>query len=152
MPHQFKSQKCVFCAIITGEESSVTVYRTDLFIAFLDKRPLFPGHVLLLPVQHYQTLTDIPKETLGPLFETAQMLCCAVEQAMNADGTFVAINNRVSQSIPHLHIHIVPRKKGDGLRGFFWPRSRYHDTMEMSQIAHRIVTHITMIAKKNPFK
>ena len=107
------------------------VFEDEVSIAFLDHRPLFPGHTLLAPKEHYETLTDMPGELVGPLFTNARRLARAVEQGMAAEGTFVAINNRVSQSVPHLHIHIVPRRKGDGLRGFFWPRQKYKDDNEI---------------------
>lgn len=94
-------------------------------LAFLDHRPLFPGHCLLIPKQHYETLSDLPPKSIEPLFSAAQRLARAVELGMQAEGSFVAINNRVSQSVPHLHVHVVPRRKKDGLRGFFWPRGRY---------------------------
>jgi len=106
--------------------------------AFLDQRPLFPGHCLLIPRDHYETLTDLPPELVGPLFQNARLLARAVEVGLGAEGSFVAINNRVSQSVPHLHIHIVPRRKGDGLRGFFWPRQRYASEAEMAEIARKL--------------
>ena len=106
--------------------------------AFLDQRPLFPGHCLLIPREHYETLIDLPPELVGPLFQNARLLARAVEVGLGAEGSFVAINNRVSQSVPHLHIHIVPRRKGDGLRGFFWPRQRYASEAEMAEIARKL--------------
>jgi histidine triad (HIT) family protein len=107
------------------------VFEDEFSLAFLDQRPLFPGHCLLVPKQHYATLTDLPAELIMPLFAAAQRLAQAVEEGMSAEGTFVAINNRVSQSVPHLHIHIVPRRRKDGLKGFFWPRNRYEDEAAM---------------------
>ena len=101
------------------------VYEDERFLAFLDHRPLFPGHALLIPREHVETLLDAPRELLGPLLEATQRLSVAVRDAMEATGTFVAMNNVVSQSVPHLHCHVVPRTKGDGLRGFFWPRTTY---------------------------
>lgn len=103
-------------------------------MAFLDHRPLFPGHCLLVPKEHYETLMDLPASLLGPLFSHAQLLAQAVEQGLEADGSFVAINNRISQSVSHLHIHIVPRRKKDGLKGFFWPRSPYKDHAAMVRV------------------
>ena len=103
------------------------MYEDAEMLAFLDIRPLFPGHVLLCPREHYKTLSDLPAELTGPLLGKTQLLSQAVEAAVDADGTFIAINNKVSQSVPHLHIHIVPRRKRDGLRGFFWPRIPYKD-------------------------
>jgi histidine triad (HIT) family protein len=114
--------ECVFCHQIAREHF---VFEDDVSVAFLDERPLFPGHVLLIPKQHYETLADLPEAIVGPFFKNVQLLARAVEQAMAAEGSFVAINNRVSQSVPHLHVHIVPRRKKDGLRGFFWPRQPY---------------------------
>lgn len=111
-------------------------------LAFLDHRPLFPGHVLLIPREHHETLKDLPPGLMGPLFANAQMLSQAVEMAMGAEGTFLAINNRVSQSVPHLHVHIVPRRKGDGLRGFFWPRRKYETAEEMERVKASIISAI----------
>jgi histidine triad (HIT) family protein len=107
-------------------------------VAFLDHRPLFPGHCLLLPREHHETLMDLPAELIQPLFRNAQILARAVEEAMQAEGVFVAMNNHVSQSVPHLHIHIVPRRKKDGLRGFFWPRQKYKDAEEMQAVQSAI--------------
>lgn len=123
--------KCVFCDIINGQAKAEIVFEDDVAIAFLDTKPLFHGHVLLVPREHHETLNDLPAKTLPDLFDRAQRLSRAVEQGMNAQGTFVAINNRVSQSVPHLHIHIVPRTKGDGLRGFFWPRGKYAEDRQL---------------------
>ena len=103
-------------------------------MAFLDRRPLFPGHCLLITKAHFRTLTDLPAEIVGPLFLNAQLLAKTVQEAMKAEGTFVAINNVVSQSVPHFHIHVVPRSKGDGLRGFFWPRSTYKTAEAMTAV------------------
>jgi histidine triad (HIT) family protein len=116
---------CSFCAIAGGQSQAHLVLEDDLSVAFLDHRPLFVGHCLLIPRAHHETLADLPAPLLAPLFANAQLLARSVEQAFGADGSFVAINNRVSQSVPHLHVHVVPRKRGDGLRGFFWPRQRY---------------------------
>ena len=103
------------------------VYRDGESVAFLDKHPLFPGHVLLCPREHYETVADLPLELTGPIMAATQLLAKAVQAAVNAEGTFIAINNRVSQTVPHLHIHIVPRRRRDGLKGFFWPRQQYED-------------------------
>jgi histidine triad (HIT) family protein len=120
------SQKpCVFCAIVRGEAHGWIVARGEAFAAFLDLTPLFHGHVLLVPSRHVETLGELEPEEVGPLFEQARRLARAVEHACGAGGTFVAMNNRVSQSVPHLHVHVVPRTKGDGLKGFFWPRKKY---------------------------
>ena len=118
---------CVFCAIAAGELPAHIVFEDADSVGFLDSHPLFPGHVLLCPREHYVTLTDLPSELTAPIFKTTQLLARAVESALDAEGTFVAINNRVSQTVPHLHIHVVPRRRHDGLRGFFWPRQQYRD-------------------------
>ena len=128
---------CAFCRIVAGGESHV-VLDEDGCLAFLDHRPVFPGHCLLVPKDHFETLADLPADRVAPLFERARALSAAVEAGMSADGTFVAINNRVSQSVPHLHIHVVPRRKKDGLRGFFWPRLRYGSPEEMRDAQARI--------------
>lgn len=119
--------RCVFCAVISGQREAAIVYRDQVAIAFLDHRPLFPGHLLIVPRQHVETLPELPGGQVEPLFRAVQTLSAAVVTAMGAEGSFVAINNKVSQSVPHLHIHIVPRRKGDGLKGFFWPRQKYRD-------------------------
>lgn len=118
---------CPFCKIVRSEAQSYTIFEDDNTLAFLDKRPVFPGHSLLIPKSHYETLIDLPTSLIGPLFQNAQLLARAMEQGLQAEGTFVAINNRISQSVPHVHIHIVPRHKKDGLKGFFWPRQHYTD-------------------------
>ena len=118
---------CVFCKIATAEIPAFIVYEDKNFIAFLDSDPLFPGHVLLCPREHYVTLLELPHTLAGVTMETIQLLARAVESAVDAEGTFIAINNRVSQTVPHLHIHIVPRRRRDGLKGFFWPRQKYQD-------------------------
>jgi len=128
----------VFCAIVAGDSPAYVVASDDATLAFLDVRPVFPGHVLLVPREHHQTLGDLPPALVGPLFDAAQRLARAVEAAMEAHGTFVAMNNGVSQSVPHLHVHIVPRRRKDGLRGFFWPRQRYPDEAGTEAVAARI--------------
>jgi len=107
-------------------------------MAFLDARPVFPGHTLLVPKQHFETLIDLPAPLVGPLFQNAQLLARAMETGLKADGTFVAINNHVSQSVPHMHIHVVPRHYKDGLKGFFWPRQKYKDQQEILAIQHTL--------------
>jgi histidine triad (HIT) family protein len=119
------SASCIFCDIVAGRTPAAIVLEDELHLAFLDHRPLFEGHVLLVPRAHHETLEDLPPDLVGPLFTTARRLATAVRTAMEAEGTFVAMNNKVSQSVPHLHVHVVPRRKGDGLRGFFWPRTKY---------------------------
>ena len=127
--------ECLFCRIVSGELPATIVYEDENSIAFLDHRPLFPGHTLLVPRQHVETLGELPKKLVAPYFDAAQLLAVTVEAAMEAEGTFVAMNNRVSQSVPHLHVHIVPRRRKDGLKGFFWPRTKYktEDEMEATQ-------------------
>ena len=122
-----REEGCIFCAIVAGEAEAEIVHSDELAVGFLDQRPLFHGHVLLVPRDHYETLADLPAEQVGPLFELVQRMSVAVRDGMGAKGSFVAMNNKVSQSVPHLHVHIVPRTKGDGLRGFFWPRTKYKD-------------------------
>jgi histidine triad (HIT) family protein len=131
-------ENCLFCRIVSGGLASVVVFEDKNTLAFLDHRPLFPGHTLLVPREHYETLTDLPAKQVGPLFENAQLLARGVETAMEAEGTFVAMNNRVSQSVPHLHIHVVPRRRKDGLKGFFWPRTKYKDVEEMQLVQQKI--------------
>jgi histidine triad (HIT) family protein len=120
---------CVFCSIVSGKEGSHPVLEDDSCVAFLDHRPLLPGHCLLLPRAHAETLPDLPPEMLAPLFANAQLLCRAVEEGLGAEGSFVAVNNKISQSVPHLHVHVVPRWKGDGLFSvkLLWKRSPYKD-------------------------
>ena len=129
---------CVFCSIVQAEVPAYVVLDDPIAVAFLDTRPLFPGHVLLVPRGHHETLTDLPTELVGPLFERAQRLAGAVQAAMGAAGTFVAMNNTISQSVPHLHVHVVPRNKRDGLRGFFWPRATYRDDAHATEVAASI--------------
>jgi histidine triad (HIT) family protein len=133
---------CLFCRIVTEEVPAHTVLDEPEVTAFLDIRPLFPGHSLLVPRSHYETLADVPATLLSPLFSAVQRLAQGVEEAMDAHGTFVALNNRVSQSVAHFHVHVVPRRRKDGLRGFFWPRQRYADDDQMAQVAARIRTSV----------
>lgn len=137
--------ECVFCQIIKGEMSAPVVFEDDVSFAFLDHRPLFPGHVLLVPKIHYPTLPDLPDNLITPIFRNAQLLARAVEQAMEAEGTFVAINNRVSQSVPHLHIHIVPRRRKDGLKGFFWPRHPYKGQESEEKVRNSLQLAVTKL-------
>src|SRR5206468_3501573 len=129
---------CVFCDIVAGDRDAHVVLADDQTMAFLDVRPVFPGHCLLVPREHYETLADLPPALVGDLFEQAQRLAVAVEEAMHADGTFVGMNNRISQSVPHAHVHVVPRRRKDGLRGFFWPRQKYENDGDMAEAAAAI--------------
>ena len=138
---------CLFCRIVARAVVAATVFEDDLTLAFLDHRPLFPGHCLLIPKTHYETLSDLPEDLIGPLFSNAKLLADTVELAMESEGSFVAINNRVSQSVPHLHIHIVPRRKKDGLRGFFWPRRKYESAAEMENV-RKLVQEAAAAARK----
>ena len=140
-PGVSKDEPCLFCKIVSRELEAKIIFEDEISIAFLDVRPLFPGHVLLIPKAHYSTLTDLPAELIGPFFLNAQMLARKVQEVTKAEGTFVAINNVVSQSVPHLHVHIVPRKRSDGLRGFFWPRRPYQED-EMLAL-HEVLSKIT---------
>jgi histidine triad (HIT) family protein len=129
---------CVFCSIIRGETPTEIVLHDDTAVGFLDHRPVFKGHCLLAPRDHVETLTDLPDGELAAFFSRAKRLAAAVESGLGADGTFVAINNRVSQSVPHLHVHVVPRRRKDGLRGFFWPRTKYANEAEILEYAQKI--------------
>jgi histidine triad (HIT) family protein len=140
--HGCVPSSCAFCQIAAGLVPAPVVFQDERFLAFLDHRPLFPGHCLLIPRAHYETLPDLPVGDTGPLFERARLLCQAVEQATGGHGTFLAVNNRVSQSVPHLHVHIVPRRQKDGLRGFFWPRKKYRDDAELEETRAAIETAI----------
>jgi histidine triad (HIT) family protein len=130
--------QCAFCAILSGERAAEVVHEDESTVAFLDHRPVFPGHCLLVPREHHETLMDLPDRLLAPLFASARLLARAVESGLGADGSFVAINNRVSQSVPHLHVHVVPRRRKDGLRGFFWPRTKYESEAQQQQTAEAI--------------
>jgi histidine triad (HIT) family protein len=129
---------CLFCRIVSGETEAHHVLDEPEVVGFLDARPVFKGHVLLVPRIHLDTLSDLPESLFGPLFGAAQRVSDAVRSALGAQGSFVAMNNVVSQSVPHLHVHVVPRTKGDGLRGFFWPRTKYADDAEAADFASRI--------------
>src|SRR5215831_16673167 len=139
---------CPFCKIVRSETQSYIVFEDDPTLAFLDKRPLFPGHCLLIPKSHYETLIDLPASLVAPLFQNAQLLARAIEEGLQAEGTFVAINNRISQSVPHLHIHIVPRHAKDGLKGFFWPRQHYQDEAAILGIQDTLSSTINQLLSK----
>jgi histidine triad (HIT) family protein len=136
---------CVFCAIVAGSVPAVQVAAVESAIAFLDTRPVFKGHTLVAPRQHVVTLADLPVSELPPYFGFVQQIAVAVEAGLGAGGTFVAINNKVSQSVAHLHTHVVPRTKGDGLRGFFWPRTKYASDAEAQEYASRISSKLPSI-------
>ena len=140
---------CLFCAIIKGEVNASVVFEDNVSVAFLDHRPLFPGHCLLVPKSHVETLSELPKPLVSPVFENVQLLAQAVETALAAEGSFVAMNNRVSQSVPHLHVHVVPRKKKDGLKGFFWPRNKYENEEHIAHVQQAIQAAIVKIQKNN---
>ena len=125
---------CVFCRIVEGNLSADIVAEDEATLTFLDSRPVFPGHLLVIPRRHVATLAEVTDSELRPLFAQVRRATSVIEQALEAEGTFVAQNNKVSQSVPHLHVHIIPRRKGDGMKGFFWPRRDYRDE------AHRLET------------
>jgi histidine triad (HIT) family protein len=129
---------CLFCAIVAGDQPAEVVFEDETSIAFLDARPVFHGHSLLVPRAHHETLAELPDELLDPYFRNVRMLSVAVRDAMGAQGSFVAINNVVSQSVPHLHTHVVPRVKRDGLRGFFWPRTKYEHDQHAAETAAKV--------------
>ena len=129
---------CVFCEIVSGSRPAHVVLDDDVAMAFLDARPVFPGHTLLVPRRHHETLPDLPVETLAAFFGRAQRLAVAMEAGLGAGGSFVAVNNKISQSVPHLHVHVVPRSRKDGLRGFFWPRTKYPSDDEAAATAEKL--------------
>ncbi len=137
------SKVCVFCKILRGELGAHFVERTDEHAVFLDKSPLFRGHCLVVPARHHDTLLDVPPPELGPLLASVQRVARAVEQGLGAHGSLVAMNNRVSQSVSHLHVHVIPRHQKDGLRGFFWPRQKYDGDADMADVAARIAAALT---------
>ena len=130
--------ECLFCAAVAGSLNVQTVLSTPAIFAFLDHRPVFKGHVLVVPRTHVATLADLPPDDVGGYFTEVRRVAIGVETGLGADGTFVALNNKISQSVPHLHTHVVPRKKGDGLRGFFWPRTKYNGPDEAADYAARV--------------
>ncbi len=133
-----RRRDCVFCAILDDKTPAHWVFREGTCAGFLDARPLFPGHTLVVPAAHRETIADVTPDELEAVFAAARKLCAAVERALGAEGAFVALNNRISQSVPHVHVHVVPRRKGDGLRGFFWPRQKYADEGEAARIAAQL--------------
>lgn len=129
---------CVFCRIVAGELAAEVVLDEPPLLGFLDHRPLFPGHVLIVPREHHETLLDLPPALSAPLLDATRRVAAAVQVALEAEGFFVAMNNKVSQSVPHLHMHVIPRRKKDGLKGFFWPRVGYRDSAHMAEVAAAI--------------
>jgi histidine triad (HIT) family protein len=129
---------CAFCEIVARSRPALVVFEDELCCAFLDHRPLFAGHVLLVPKRHVPALDQLGDELVSPLFSAARLLARAVEDALDAQGAFVAINDKVSQSVPHLHVHVVPRRKGDGLKGFFWPRHPYASAAEAETVQRKL--------------
>lgn len=142
-------ESCLFCKIVRGDAQAHKVFEDEHTLAFLDHRPVFPGHSLLIPKSHFETLSDLPASLIKPLFSDVQLLAAAIERGVKAEGSFVAINNRVSQSVPHFHVHIVPRRKGDGLKGFFWPRSKYKSSDEIFQVLSALHAAIAQIQAEN---
>src|SRR3954447_4051970 len=136
---------CAFCAIIAGETDAQFVFEDEISVAFLDNRPLFPGHTLLVPREHHEAIWDLPDDLVGPLFLNARLLATAVRAAVGSQGAFVAANNIVSQSVPHFHVHVVPRNRKDGLRGFFWPRRKYEDRDEAAAAARKVRAAVTRL-------
>jgi len=139
--------ECDFCDIVSGKTSAYIVLEDEPSLAFLDNRPLFPGHCLLIPRKHIPTLVELDSTLIEKLFLNVKRLTQAVELAMQAEGTFVALNNKVSQSVPHLHIHIVPRRKKDGLKGFFWPRAKYRDDEHMKEVQSKIREALSIVSR-----
>jgi histidine triad (HIT) family protein len=137
---------CRFCAIVAGDEAAHVVFEDERSLAFLDHRPLFPGHSLLVPRNHHETIWDLPDEQIAPLFANARLLSSAIRSAMDAQGAFIALNNVVSQSVPHLHVHLVPRNRKDGLRGFFWPRQKYENEEHARRTAEAIRAVVTELS------
>ncbi len=129
---------CVFCAIVSGGARAHHVLGEEACVAFLDARPLFPGHVLVVPRAHRATIANLTRDEIAAVFSAAQRVATALEVALGAQGTFLGMNNRISQSVPHAHVHVVPRRKGDGLRGFFWPRHKYASDEEAAEVAAKV--------------
>ena len=141
------SGECKFCAIARGEIDARVVFEGERTLAFLDHRPVFPGHVLLIPREHRDTMLDAEPDLLAELVTDAQLLARAVETGLGADGSFVAVNNTVSQSVPHLHVHVVPRRRKDGLRGFFWPRNPYRDDAHADEVQEALRAAVATLSR-----
>jgi histidine triad (HIT) family protein len=142
------TENCIFCSIVAHASPAYIVYEDGDTVAFLDDHPVFPGHVLLIPRQHCFTLLDLPERLSGRMMINTQLLARAVESALDAEGTFIAINNNVSQTVPHLHIHIIPRRRKDGLRGFFWPRQKYRDEQALEAVRSAIENEVARIRRE----
>jgi histidine triad (HIT) family protein len=139
------ASSCAFCQIVAGKTAAHVVLEDERSLAFLDSRPLFPGHTLLVPREHRETLLDLPDDLLQLVFSNARLLARALEEGLDAEGSFVAMNNRISQSVPHFHVHVVPRRRKDGLRGFFWPRQKYRDDRHARQTAQTLSDAVTRL-------
>jgi histidine triad (HIT) family protein len=140
------SPDCAFCRIVAGEADVHVVFEDEVSLGFLDNRPLFPGHTLLVPREHHEAIWDLPDGLIEPLFANTRLLASAVREAMGAQGAFIAANNVVSQSVPHLHLHVVPRNRKDGLRGFFWPRGKYASDEEAAAAAEAVRAAVAAMA------
>jgi len=141
-------EECAFCRIISGELAAFKIYEDEDCLAFLDERPVFPGHSLLIPKTHCETIEDLPVRLIGPVFSDVSIIARAVETGLGADGAFIGINNKVSQRVPHLHVHIIPRHFKDGLRGFFWPRQKYADEAEARGIQEKLAAAARLIVSR----
>lgn len=141
-----KVADCVFCKIIAGEVSANHIYQDEETVVFLDSGPLFPGHCLVCPRTHIANMLELPVDMMPKLFRTAQLVAKAVERGLGAEGSFVAVNNKVSQSVPHLHVHVIPRSKGDGMKGFFWPRKPYNGDDHIAETQRALKQAIADIA------
>jgi histidine triad (HIT) family protein len=129
---------CIFCRIVAGEIGADVVSEDESTMTFLDRSPVFPGHLLVIPRRHVETLVELPDDQLQPLFQQVRRGSQAVETGLAAQGSFVAVNHKVSQTVPHLHVHVIPRSKGDGMKGFFWPRRHYKDDAQRMEIAEKL--------------
>jgi histidine triad (HIT) family protein len=139
-------ENCAFCRIVSSELDAYKVYEDESCLGFLDERPVFPGHTLLIPRKHYGTLAELPSSLVGTVFSAVSIIARSVETGLGADGAFIGINNKVSQRVPHLHVHIIPRHFKDGLRGFFWPRQKYADEAEATAIQEKLAAAARLIA------
>lgn len=141
-------ENCAFCRIVSGDLDAYIVYEDESCLGFLDERPVFPGHTLLIPRKHYGTIAELPPGLAGPVFSAVSIIARSVETGLGADGAFIGINNKVSQRIPHLHVHIIPRHFKDGLRGFFWPRQKYADEAEAKAVQEKLAAAARLIANR----